>query len=229
MILSKEISLPVVEPKDDASFTETGSFCAYGDEIISASTPKRGRSISYLELRSPCNEASLLSDTSLQRMRCLSQSINDLKILREKQQERQHEMGDLLNDDFLKEHARKLKDARDKIKMLEAKYQGPQRIRNKLSVSSLDTKGRNSALDGRNKSLVLTGSTGELSTLEGHKAKFTLRPFTLRLICSTARMKLPPVPIFLSVLALPIYMVQARIKWVRVLISSLPCYKLSVV
>ena len=52
--------------------------------------------------------------------------------------------------------------------------------------------------------------------------------YTLRLICSTARMKLAPVPI-LYVLGLPTYMVQARIKWVRMAISFVLCYKLSVV
>ena len=57
----------------------------------------------------------------------------------------------------------------------------------------------------------------------------TKAPFTLRLIFGTARMKQAPVPI-LSVLGLPIYTVQVRIKLlVRVPVLCVPCQKLSVV
>ena len=150
MILDEETSIPNVEPGDSVSFTADGSFSLCTGDFISASTPTRERSVSYLELPSSYDETSLLSDTSLQRMRCLSQSINDLKILREKQQERKHEMGDLLNDDFLREHAKKLKDARDKIKMLEAKYQSPRRVATKIDVSSSDKK-RNLGLEEKDK------------------------------------------------------------------------------
>ena len=50
---------------------------------------------------------------------------------------------------------------------------------------------------------------------KGKSMSFTKGPFTLRFICGSARMKLSPVSI-LSVLGLPIYMVQAQIKCVRV-------------
>lgn len=56
-------------------------------------------------------------------MRFLSQSINDMKLLREQQQVRHEEIEKILQDDFLDEHARRLQDARNKIKSLEAKYQ----------------------------------------------------------------------------------------------------------
>lgn len=164
MILNEESSIPNVEPRDSVSFTANGSFSLFSGDFISASTPTRERSASYLELSSPYNETSLLSNTSLQRMRCLSQSINDLKILREKQQERKHEMGDLLNDDFLREHARKLKDARDKIKILEAKYQNPRKVGTKIDVSSLDRK-KNLGLAEKDET-----DTGQQSSLEGHNA-----------------------------------------------------------
>ena len=153
MILDEASSIPKAEPRDSVSFADDGSFSLSNEDFITASTPTKGRSISYLELSSPYNETSLLSDTSLQRMRCLSQSINDLKLLREKQLERKHEMGDLLDDDFLREHAKKLKDVRDRIKLLEAKYQSPRRVGTKTDMSSSDRK-RNSVLeDDRNTGL----------------------------------------------------------------------------
>lgn len=74
--------------------------------------------VSFLE-----HDCSFLSNTSLQRMRFLSQSINDMKLLREQQQVRHEEIEKILQDDFLDEHARRLQDARNKIKSLEAKYQ----------------------------------------------------------------------------------------------------------
>ena len=58
--------------------------------------------------------------------------------------------------------------------------------------------------------------------------KLTEAPFTPRLIFGTARIKQAPVPI-LSVLGLPIYTVQVRIKLVRVPVLCVPCQKLSVV
>ena len=146
MILDEASSTAKAEPRDSVSLADDGSFSLTNEDFITASTPTRGRSISYLELSSLYNETSLLSDTSLQRMQCLSQSINDLKLLREKQLERKHEMGDLLDDDFLREHARKLKDARDRIKLLEAKYQSPRRVGMKTDMSSSDRK-RNLALE----------------------------------------------------------------------------------
>ena len=157
MMVGEKGALSIGESKDSISFTENGSFSLYNEDFIDASTPRRGRSISYLELTSPYNETSLLSDTSLQRMRCLSQSINDLKILRERQEERKHKVGaDFLNDDFLKEHAQKLRDARNKIKILEAKYQSPHR-RSKLDVSSLEKTRKDLEVDSRSQSLIVTG------------------------------------------------------------------------
>ena len=153
MIVAKDSSSSVVGARQHGSLTDNGSSSLYDEEVR---TPRRERSTSYLELSSSYNETSLLSNTSLQRMRCLSQSINDLKILREKQQERKHEMGDLLNDNFLQDHAKKLKDARERIKMLEAKYQSPKR---KLDVSSLDRVKRQSRLQDRNESSPFTGET----------------------------------------------------------------------
>ncbi|XP_028407697.1 uncharacterized protein LOC114530289 [Dendronephthya gigantea] len=164
MIFAEEKPVDIVESNVGnwlAEIPENDDFSSYDEEIMAVSTPIKSRSVSYLELTSPCNEDSLLSDTSLQRMRCLSQSISDMKILREKQQERKHEMGELLNDDFLKEHARKIKDARDKIRTLETKYQNQKRARTKPETSSLNKELRISMIEGQNESLVLTGNTDE--------------------------------------------------------------------
>jgi ABC-type phosphate transport system auxiliary subunit len=156
MILNEDSPLPGVEAREYDSLTDNhGSL--YGEE---ARTSVSGRSVSYLDISTSYNDTSLLSDTSLQRMRCLSQSINDLKILREKQQERKHEMRDLLDDDFLQDHAKKLEDVRRKIKELEAKYQSPQR---KFDASSLDRKKKHPGLKETNESSVVTG---EISWLE---------------------------------------------------------------
>lgn len=164
MILAREAPTDVAESNVGnwlAEIPENEDFSLYDEEITAVSTPIKGRSVSYSELTGPCNEDSLLSDASLQRMRCLSQSISDIKILRGKQQERKYEMGELLNDDFLQEHARKLKDARDKIKALEAKYQNQKRVRTRPETSSLNKEERISVMQEKNENFVLTGNTGE--------------------------------------------------------------------
>lgn len=135
--------------KSNASLTDSRDFSSYDDVIFNAGTAIRRRGVSCLELRGWLhdeNENSLSSDSNLQRMRCLSTTINDMKTVRQKQEERKNNMGDLLNDDFWKEHARKLKDAREKIRKLEERYiQRSQGARcSKLDVSSCDQKGSSS-------------------------------------------------------------------------------------
>ncbi len=64
--------------------------------------------------------------------------------------------------------------------------------------------------------------TTNITTVNGPSMVFSAKAiFKARLhyVCSTARMKLAPVPI-LSVFGLPVYIVQARIERVRVGISD---------
>lgn len=117
------------------------------------STPRNCRSISYLDVtRLQEAEGFSPSAASWERMRGLSQSICDLKTLREKQLGRKSRSV-LFEDNFLQEHAKKLEEARTKIKALERKYCSPQRP---LSCSNLSALERNwraigSATPGINK------------------------------------------------------------------------------
>lgn len=111
---------------DDCLSDITGEFTPSSNGIFN-STPRKGRSLSYIDVSRQDYDFSLPT-TSWERMKGLSQSICDLKILREKQMGRR-ERNILFEDDFLQEHARKLEEARRKIKALEAKYGSPQRLR----------------------------------------------------------------------------------------------------
>ena len=111
---------------DDCVSEITGAFTPSSDGIFN-STPRSGRSLSYIDVSRLHYDISLPA-TRWERMKGLSQSICDLKILREKQMGRR-ERNILFEDDFLQEHARKLEEARTKIKALEAKYGSPQRLR----------------------------------------------------------------------------------------------------
>lgn len=111
---------------DDCLLEINGAFTPSSDGIFN-STLRSGRSLSYTDVSRPHANVSLPA-TSFERMRGLSQSICDLKILREKQMGRR-ERNILFEDNFLQKHAKKLEEARTKIRALEAKYGSPQRLR----------------------------------------------------------------------------------------------------
>lgn len=132
------------------SIWNNGEFTSPSDGNFETSTPRKGRSVSYLDVSSLRDEGSPLFDLNWQsqRMRGLSQSICDLKILKEKQMGRR-QTSILFEDNLLQEHAKKLQEARMKIKALEAKYSSPQRLRSNLSLPTGKNREERDFIDGQ--------------------------------------------------------------------------------